>query len=414
MTDSSLKQSPYEALKYPQFVAFIFANSFVTMALLMQEVIIGYSIYKITHDPLALGLIGLAEALPYISLALFGGHFADRRNKKTIMQVSLAFITVGSIVLIWATNPGNHLSQTQVLTIVYGVIMLIGFSRGFYSPASSSLNPFLIPKEVFANAATWQSSLWQAGAILGPGFAGFLYAYLGLTHSLWCVVGLFCVVMILISTITAPPIPAQNEQKVNIFYSLREGIVYVFKTKVILYAISLDLFSVLFGGVIALLPVYSEDILHVGAEGLGILRAAPSIGAVLSMIVMVYYPPLNQAWRNLLLAIAGFGIATLVFAISTNIWLSVVALFFTGVFDSVSVIIRQTILRYFTPDEMRGRVSSVNGIFVSSSNELGAFESGLMAKLLGTVPSVIFGGAMTMIIVTIVWFRSKELFKMKI
>lgn len=414
MTDSSLKQSPYEALKYPQFVAFIFANSFVTMALLMQEVIIGYSIYKITHDPLALGLIGLAEALPYISLALFGGHFADRRNKKTIMQVSLAFITVGSIVLIWATNPDNQLSQTQVLTIVYGVIMLIGFSRGFYSPASSSLNPFLIPKEVFANAATWQSSLWQAGAILGPGFAGFLYAYLGLTHSLWCVVGLFSVVMILISTITAPPIPVQNEQKVNIFYSLREGIVYVFKTKVILYAISLDLFSVLFGGVIALLPVYSEDILHVGAEGLGILRAAPSIGAVLSMIVMVYYPPLNQAWRNLLLAIAGFGLATLVFAISTNIWLSVAALFLTGVFDSVSVIIRQTILRYFTPDEMRGRVSSVNGIFVSSSNELGAFESGLLAKLMGTVPSVIFGGAMTMIIVTVVWFRSKELFKMKI
>jgi MFS family permease len=414
MADSSLKQSPYEALKYPQFVAFIFANSFVTMALLMQEVIIGYSIYKITHDPLALGLIGLAEALPYISLALFGGHFADRRNKKTIMQISLALISVGSIVLIWATNPSSNLSQTQMLTIVYGVIMLIGFSRGFYSPASSSLNPFLIPKEVFANAATWQSSLWQAGAILGPGFAGFLYAYLGLTHSLWCVVGLFIVVMILISTITAPPIPVQNEQKVNIFYSLREGIVYVFKTKVILYAISLDLFSVLFGGVIALLPVYSEDILHVGAEGLGILRAAPSIGAVLTMVIMVYYPPLNQAWRNLLLAIAGFGLATLVFAISTNIWLSVAALFFTGVFDSVSVIIRQTILRYFTPDEMRGRVSSVNGIFVSSSNELGAFESGLLAKLMGTVPSVIFGGAMTMIIVTVVWFRSKELFKMKI
>jgi MFS family permease len=414
MADSSLKQSPYEALKYPQFVAFIFANSFVTMALLMQEVILGYSIYKITHDPLALGLIGLAEALPYISLALFGGHFADRRNKKTIMQVSLALISLGSIVLIWATDPSNNLSQAQMLTIVYGVIMLIGFSRGFYSPASSSLNPFLIPKEVFANAATWQSSLWQAGAILGPGFAGFLYAYLGLTHSLWCVVALFIVVMILISTITAPPIPLQNEQKVNIFYSLREGITYVFKTKVILYAISLDLFSVLFGGVIALLPIYSEDILHVGAEGLGILRAAPSIGAVLSMIVMVYYPPLNQAWRNLLLAIAGFGLATLVFAISTNIWLSVAALFLTGVFDSVSVIIRQTILRYFTPDEMRGRVSSVNGIFVSSSNELGAFESGLLAKLMGTVPSVIFGGAMTMIIVTVVWFRSKELFKMKI
>lgn len=413
MNQAETKQSPYIALKYPQFVAFIFANSFVTMALLIQEVVLGYAIYKITHDPLALGLVGLAEAIPYISLALFGGHLADRRNKKTLMQVSLALIIVGSLVLIWATSPDTGLPQSQLLTVVYGVIMLIGFARGFYSPASSSLNPFLIPKEVFANAATWQSSFWQAGAILGPGLAGFLYAYLGLTNTLWIVVGLFGVVMLLISTITSPPIPAQNEQKVNIFYSLREGIAYVFKTKVILYSISLDLFSVLFGGVIALLPVYSEDILHVGAEGLGILRAAPSIGAVLTMLVMVYFPPLNNAWRNLLLAIAGFGIATLVFALSTNIWLSAVALFLTGAFDSVSVIIRQTVLRYFTPDEMRGRVSSVNGIFVSSSNELGAFESGLAAKLLGTVPSVVFGGAMTMIIVTIVWFRSKELFNLK-
>ena len=328
------KQSPYAALKYPQFVAFIFANSFMTIAILIQEVVLGYAIYKMTHDPLALGLIGLAEALPYISLALFGGHLADRRNKKTLMQVSLSFIIVGSIILIWATSPSAQLSQSQLLTVVYGVIMLIGFARGFYSPASGSLNPFLIPKEVFANAATWQSSFWQAGAILGPGFAGFLYAYLGLTNTLWIVVGLFILVMILLSTITAPPIPTQNERKVNIFESLREGIAYVFKTKVILYSISLDLFSVLFGGVIALLPIYSEDILHVGAEGLGILRAAPSIGAVLTMLVMVYYPPTNNAWRNLLLAITGFGIATLVFAVSTNVWLSAGALFLTGELNS--------------------------------------------------------------------------------
>jgi MFS family permease len=165
MNQVETKQSPYIALKYPQFVAFIFANSFVTMALLIQEVVLGYAIYKITHDPLALGLVGLAEALPYISLALFGGHLADRRNKKTLMQASLAFVIVGSLVLIWATSPNSGLSQTQLLTVVYGVIMLIGFARGFYSPASSSLNPFLIPKEVFANAATWQSSFWQAGAI---------------------------------------------------------------------------------------------------------------------------------------------------------------------------------------------------------------------------------------------------------
>ncbi|WP_374755629.1 MFS transporter [Flectobacillus major] len=409
-----VRQSPYIALKYPQFVAYMFANSLFTMALLIQEVILGYELYKITHDPLALGLIGLAEALPYISLALFGGHFADRRNKKTILMVSLSVIILGSVILVWATHSSAKLAHEQMLFLIYSVIFLIGLAKGFYSPASSSLNPFLVPIEVFANATTWSSSFWQAGAILGPGLAGFLYAYLGLTHSLWVVTGLLLVVMILISTITAPPIPEQKEEKVNIFKSLKEGIVFVFKTKIILYSISLDLFSVLFGGVIALLPIFAEDILKVGAEGLGILRAAPSVGAILTMFVMVYFPPLNNAWRNLLLAVVGFGLATLVFALSTNFWLSVIALFLTGAFDSVSVIIRQTVLRFFTPDEMRGRVSAVNGIFVSSSNELGAFESGLLAKLMGTIPSVVFGGAMTVIIVSVVWLRSKELFKMKI
>jgi MFS family permease len=384
------------------------------MALLIQEVVLGYYIYKTTHNPLALGLIGLAEALPYISLALFGGHLADRLNKKKLMQMSLVFITIGSLVLIWATATSTNLQQNTLLAVVYGVIMLIGFSKGFFNPASNSLLAFLIPKEVFANATTWKTSLWQTGAILGTGLSGFLYAYLGLTITLWCVVGLLVIVMLLITTITSPAIPTLTEQqKVNIFNSLGEGISYVYKTKIILYSISLDLFSVLFGGVTALLPIYSEDILHVGAQGLGILRAAPSVGAVLTMVLLVYHPPMKNAWRKLLLTIGAFGISILVFAISTNIWLSVIALFFTGAFDSVNMIIRQTLLLLSTPDEMRGRVSSVNGIFVSSSNEIGAFESGLAAKLMGTVPSVIFGGAMTMIIVTFVWLRSKELFKLK-
>jgi len=414
LTPPSAKKSPYEALKYPQFVAYMFANSFITMALLIQEVLLGYEMYKVTHDPMALGLIGLAEALPYISLALFGGHLADLYNKKTILMLSLSVIILSSVILVWATHSTTQLPQHNLLPIIYGVIFLIGLAKGFYSPASSSLNPFLIPKEVFANATTWASSFWQAGAILGPGLAGFMYAYWGLTNSLWFVVALLCTVMLLISTITAPPIPEKVEEKVNIFQSLKEGISFVFKTKIILYSISLDLFSVLFGGVIALLPIYAEDILKVGAEGLGILRAAPSIGAILTMFMMVYFPPLKHAWRNLLLAVGGFGLATLIFAVSTNLWISVIALFFTGAFDSVSVIVRQTVLRYWTPDEMRGRVSAVNGIFVSSSNEIGAFESGVLAKLMGTVPSVIFGGTMTMIIVSIVWIRSKELFNMKV
>ncbi len=413
MTPSTPKQSPYIALKYPQFVAYMFANSIITMALFIQEVILSYELYKVTRDPLALGLIGLVEAIPYISLALFGGYLADKYNKKTILLLSLLVIIANSVVLVWATHDVAGLANTQKLFIIYGNIFMIGLARGFYSPASSSLPPFLVPKEVFANATTWSSSFWQAGAILGPGLAGFLYATIGLTHSLWVVIGLLVLVFILISTITAPPIAEVSEPK-SVADSLKEGIRFVFKTKIILYSISLDLFSVLFGGVIALLPVYAEDILKVGAEGLGILRAAPSVGAILAMLLMVYFPPIRHFWRNLLLAVAGFGIFTLIFAVSTNFWLSIFALFMTGVFDSVSVIVRQTVLRFFTPDEMRGRVSAVNGIFISSSNELGAFESGVLAKLFGTIPSVVFGGGMTLLIVGIVWLRSKELFKMSI
>jgi MFS family permease len=304
-------------------------------------------------------------------------------------------------------------AQTHIY-LIYFVIFLIGLSKGFFSPAASSLNPFLVPKDVFANAATWNSSFWQLGAILGPGVAGFLYAYLGLSNSLLSIIALLMGVMICLFFIKSRPVPAKAVQHESIWQSLKEGIQFVFKTKIILYAISLDLFSVLFGGVIAILPVFAEDILKVGAEGLGILRAAPSIGAVLTMAFMIYFPPLENAWRNLILAIVGFGLATLVFGLSTNFMLSVIALFFTGAFDSVSVVIRQTILRFYTPDEMRGRVSSVNGIFVSSSNELGAFESGVMAKFFGTVPSVLIGAGATLFLVTWVAISSKDLFKIKV
>ncbi len=407
-------KEPYKALSFPEFRAYVIGNTLFTIALLIQEVILSYEIYKITHNPLALGLIGLAEAVPYISLVLFGGHFADNHDKKRIMQVTLSIIILGSLILLYSgTQLSSSDTQFHIYTI-YFVIFLIGLSKGFFSPAASSLNPFLVPKEVFANAATWNSSFWQFGSIVGPGVAGFLYAYAGLEGSLWTVVGLLVGVMVCIFQINSRPIPPKHVQHESIWQSLHEGISYVFKTKIILYAISLDLFSVLFGGVIAILPIFAEDILHVGAEGLGILRAAPSVGAVITMVTLIYFPPLKHAWRNLLWAIAGFGIATLVFGLSTNMWLSVTALFFTGAFDSVSVVIRQTVLRFYTPDEMRGRVSSVNGVFVSTSNEMGAFESGVAAKFFGTVPSVLMGAGLTLVLVTWVAIKSGDLFNLKI
>lgn len=411
-----MKKDAYAALRYPEFVYLSSGTFLNTTALLIQELILGYELYKLTHNPLTLGLVGLAEALPYISLALFGGHYADRKDKRTIMKWSLSIIILGSIVLVWATYPSTReqLGQQAMLWIIYGVLCLIGFAKGFYSPATSSLKAFLTPREVYGNAASWSSTFWQAGAILGPGVAGFLYYAFGLTDTLLIVLGLLLLNLLMISLISKKPIPNKEEEQINVWESIREGIRFVFEKKIMLYSISLDLVAVLFGGVIAILPVFAEDILHVGPRELGILRASPSVGAVLTILASAYYSPVHNAWRNMIIAVAGFGMATIVFAVSTNFWLSVVMLFLTGAFDSISVVIRQTILQVVPPDYIRGRVISVNSIFVSSSNEIGAFESGLAASLLGTVPSVLVGGLFTMVVVSWVYVKSKDLFDVKL
>jgi MFS family permease len=407
-------QDPYAALRYSDFRFFI-SNTFLFSAtILIQEVIVGYELYKMTHDPLALGLIGLAEVVPFIITSIFGGYIADQKNKISIMHISLVVILLGSVILYTAFQPViyNARTQSQHLIVIYSVFALIGFAKGFYSPASSSLKPFLVPRAIYHNSSTWSSSFWQAGSITGPAIAGFLYAFLGLANTLLIVIFSFVICWILLGMIkTRPEFPKISTP---ILESLKEGFRFVFKTRIVLYAISLDLFSVLFGGVVALLPVFAEDILKVGPEGLGLLRAAPSIGSLLTMFAMAYYPPTHNAWRNMLIAVAGFGIFTIVFAVSTSFLLSCGALFATGVFDSVSVIVRQTILQIYPPDEMRGRVAAVNGMFVSSSNELGAFESGVMAKAFGTVPSVMMGGVLTIIVVCYIYSRSKDLFSVRL
>lgn len=407
-------QDPYAALRYSDFRYYI-SNTFLFSAtILIQEVIVAYELYKMTHDPLSLGLIGLAEVVPFIATSLFGGYVADQKNKITIMHASLVVILLGSVILYTMFQPAIYksLTQNEHLACIYAVFALIGFAKGFYSPASSSLKPFLVPRAIYHNSSTWSSSFWQAGSITGPAAAGFLYAYLGLTHTLLIVIGSFGICWMLLAMIkTRPEFP---RIVTPLMESLKEGFRFVFRTRIVLYAISLDLFSVLFGGVVAILPVFAEDILKVGPEGLGLLRAAPSIGSLLTMFAMAYFPPTGQAWRNMLIAVAGFGVFTIVFSLSTNFLLSCAALFATGVFDSVSVIIRQTILLIYPPDEMRGRVAAVNGIFVSSSNELGAFESGVMARAFGTVPSVMMGGVVTLAVVSWIYLRSKDLFSVRL
>lgn len=408
------RDDPYAALRFPEFRYYVSGSFLFTMALLIQEVVVAYELYRLTHDPLTLGFIGLAEAVPYIALALFGGHYADNRDKKNILILSTLVVVAASVILTIVMHPSVRplLPGIRLLLTVYFVIFLIGVARGFFSPAASSLKAFLTPRSVYPNASVWSSVAWQGGAIAGPGVAGFLYAYLGLNTTLYIVIGLLLVALTFQSLIGRKPIPVS--EKTDLFRSVREGIQYVFDNKIILYSISLDLAAVLFGGVVAILPIFAEDILKVGAEGLGILRAAPAAGALITLAALAYFPATNHAWRNMLLAVAGFGIATLVFALSTNFWLSVVMLFLTGAFDGISVVIRQTIMQVMPPDHMRGRVSAVNGIFVSTSNEIGAFESGVAAKAFGTVPSVLLGGSLTMLIVGYVWWRSKDLFGVKL
>jgi MFS family permease len=404
---------PYAALRYPAFRSLIFGNFAITIAQMVQEVAIGYELYRITHDPFSLGMIGLVEAIPFISFTLYGGHIADRYSKRAIILWSVGGVLISSFILQVAARQQELLAQSWFLVIIYAALFIIGFCRAFYSPTTTSLRGILVPPPLYENAATWGSSAWQVGAILGPVLSGFLYAWLGFANTLVVVTGLVLVSLVFYSRIGETPVlPVQETE--GVLSSIGQGIRFVFKTKIILYSISLDLFSVLFGGVVAILPIYAMDILKVGAEGLGFLRAASSAGAIITMMLLTRYSPMGKAWRNLLVAVVGFGACILIFAVSPWMALSVAMLFFAGAFDSISVIIRATILQTMTPDEMRARVMAVNGIFITSSNELGAFESGLAAKLMGTVPSAIFGGAMTLLIAGWVYTQSGDLLKVKI
>ena len=369
-----------------------------------------YSLYKITKDPLTLGLIGLAEAIPFITLSLWGGYFADRFNKQTIMKICLFFAIPLPLVL-WGLFHAYGLKHIELPTLswgVYAVIFGLGIIRGFYNPSATSLKPFLIPRELYANGATWTTIGWQSGVIIGPMLGGLMLAFLGRETSLISVAVLLSLCFLLVNLLSKRTFPKIETERV--LQSLGEGFRFIAKTKIVLWAISLDLVSVLFGGVIALLPIFAEDILKIGPEGLGYLRAAPSIGALITMIVLTRFPPTRHAWRNMLLAVAGFGLFTLLFAYSNYLWLSLFALAMTGACDSISVVIRQTILQIYPPENMRGRVAAVNGMFVSSSNELGAFESGLAAKYLGPVIATVFGGSMTLLVVALSWAKTKDLF----
>jgi MFS family permease len=408
-----LKKDSFAALRYKDFRAYLGIRFFFTFAYQMQAVVLGFYIYQLTKDPLALGAIGLCEALPAIGIALYGGYVADKSEKKKMLTFIFMGVFFSSLVMFLVTlkSLSGYIHAGWIIPIIYIMVFCNGIARAFYGPAAFAVMAQSVPKEIYPNSSTWNSSSWQIASILGPAAGGLIYHYgISVTFGvilLFMFIALICVIMLK----KYPPIYIPKE---SIMKSLSEGINFVFKNKMMVGAMSLDLFSVFFGGAVALLPVFANDILKVGSEGFGLMRAASSSGAVLTMLAMARISPMGKPWRNLLIAVSGFGLSIICFGLSRNFYLSLLFLFSEGAFDSISVLIRGTIMQLLTPEQMRGRVSAVNSMFIGSSNEIGAFESGLTARLMGTVPSVIFGGSMTLLVVSITYLKTKGLIPKKL
>lgn len=393
------KTDPYSSLRYKEFTVFLMLRFAMVFAWSMQFIVIEWVVYSLTKNPLSLGIIGLMEVIPAVAMALFAGHIVDQKEKKgMLLKCILAFSVVSlGLYLVTLDSFSERFSTNFVLYSIYLLVFLGGLIRAFLGPTIFTLISLIVPKKEYSNAATWSSSVWQIASVLGPAFAGFSISWIGIQGSMGFIFGCSILSLIAWSQIETKPI---LNKKIGepIMDSLKEGVKFVYHNKSILSALSLDMVAVLFGGAVALLPIFAQDILKVGPEGFGVLRAAPAIGAFITLFVTAYVPLNKNAGIKLLTAIFLFGVCMIVFGLSTIFWLSVFALFMSGVVDGISVVIRQTILHLKTPDEMRGRVAAVNSIFVGSSNELGAFESGLTAKLMGTVTAVVFGGSMTILI----------------
>jgi MFS family permease len=373
-------------------------RSLMTMATLMQSVIVGWQIYEISHNVLWLGFIGLTEVIPQIGISLFAGHYIDLWNRRKIINYTTLLLILGSAILLIYSFNAEYFAAKYGLYPVFVTIFLTGLSRGILAPAQVALLGQLVPRNLYANAATWNSANWQVAAVMGPAIGGMVYGFLGIIPAYSLVLSLYTIsffMIMFLKTAKHEVVPTSE----SIFTRIRSGIDFVFKTPELLGAFTLDMFAVLFGGAVALLPVFASDVLMIGPQGLGLLRACPAIGATLMAFFLMFRPPVRDTGKVLFVAVSGFGLTMIGFALSKSFLLSGLLLILSGAFDSVSVVIRGTILQIFTPDNMRGRVASVNSIFIGSSNELGAFESGVAARIMGLVPSVVFGGCMTLAVV---------------
>ena len=380
-----------------EFRALLGARGTNALAMSALVTVVAFQTYDITRDPLALGWLGLVEAIPALSLVLFGGHVADRRDRRAIVLLtSVGVMACAALLAVLSAQPAG-IGLPAILAVVFAT----GVASGFERPALTAFEAQVIPLEQTAKGVSWASSVSQAGAIVGPAAGGIAVALVGVAATYGLIAALLAASTLCVALIGRKPVPAPFRGE-SLIQSLLGGVRYVARTPPLIGSMGLDLFAVFFGGAIALLPVFASDILHVGSVGLGVMRTAPSVGALLVMLVATRRPPGRHAGRSLLVCVAGFGVSMIVFGLSTVFVVSLLALFVSGVTDGVSMIIRNTILRVLSPESIRGRVASVNWVFIGASNELGAFESGVAAKLFGTVPSVVAGGLLTLGIVGLV------------
>ena len=427
LPETTPAHDPYAALRLPEFRRLLSARVCLTVATQIQGVVVGWQLFTLTGDPLALGLIGLAEALPSIGVSLYAGHVADSVPRKKILVPAVAVLFLCALTLLWLSHPvvGRALPQGRLplgglhgvhVWPLYVVLFTSGVARGFLGPALFSFMPQLLPdRAALANAISWNSTSWQVSTVAGAALGGALLAWgmatpLGLDVAYGADTALEGAALLLFVSIAGRALPPREGEKLGLRESILSGAKFIFGNQLVLAALSLDLFAVLFGGAVALLPVFaSKEFLDVGPTGLGYMRAAPAVGTALMAVWITFSPLRKRAGRKLLWAVAGFGLATIGFALSTNLLLSLFLLFLTGVFDSVSVIVRSTLIHTYTPEYMKGRVSAVNNIFIGSSNEIGGFESGAAAKLMGTVTSVVFGGIMTLVVVAVTAWKADKL-----
>ena len=413
MAISATKKNPYAPLKIPEFKYFIAGRFIFIMGLRMTGTVIGWWIYLLTNSPLALGFVGLSEVIPALSLALYAGHYIDINEKrKLLLRCVLLYVACISIFIFLSSSfTENHFSSWTIAACICAVIAATGAIRAFSGPTFSAMIAQIVPPELLPAATSISSATWLIGSITGHAAGGFFIAYLGINITFYLILLFIITGFVLLKKLAVKPI--LNKYVSNTWQSVKEGISYVFKTKEILGAISLDLFAVLFGGAVAMVPVFAKDILHTGAIGFGWLNAAADIGSIITVTILTIRPLKKNQGKLLFYAVAGFGICIILFAVSKVFWISFWALLLSGCMDGISVIIRSTILQLKTPGELRGRVMSVNSMFINSSNELGQFESGVAAKLLGIVPSVIFGGCMTLAVAVATWFKAPALRKME-